>query len=45
MTPDSRVTAPAWKLIGERVTEPEPGTAWKKPPVRFAKPSAMICRL
>jgi hypothetical protein len=29
--PDMRVMAPDWKLIAERVSEPEPGNDWKKP--------------
>ena len=43
--PENRVTAPAWKLIAERESEPEPGRLWKKPPARLARPSAMIWRL
>src|SRR5246127_298789 len=44
-THETRVTAPDWKLIAERVSEPDPGKHWKKPPVRFAKPSARHWRL
>ncbi len=44
-TPDKRLTAPAWKLMAERVSDPEPGKHWKKPPPRLASPSARHCRL
>jgi len=43
--PENRVVAPAWKLMAERDSDPDPGRHWKKPPTRLAIPSARHCRL
>ena len=37
-TPDMRLTAPAWKLMAERVSEPDPGRHWNRPPAKLATP-------